>query len=89
MTPAINLAKKAKIKYSVHEYNHDASAESYGLEAAEKLSISPVGKSAISRISSTSYKASTLLTSFYPFCHSGKHDVWIKRFCYMIIHARI
>ena len=39
MTPAINLAKKAKIKYTIHEYSHDSSAESYGLEAAEKLGI--------------------------------------------------
>ena len=41
MTPAINTAKKAKIAYIVHEYDHDASAESYGLEAAEKLGIPP------------------------------------------------
>lgn len=39
MTPAINLAKKNKIKYSVHEYEHDTSVESYGLEASEKLGI--------------------------------------------------
>ena len=39
MTPAINLAKKSKIKFQVHEYSHDASASSYGLEAAEKLGI--------------------------------------------------
>jgi Cys-tRNA(Pro)/Cys-tRNA(Cys) deacylase len=40
MTPAINAAKNAKIEYSVHEYQHDPSAKSYGLEAAEKLNIS-------------------------------------------------
>ena len=39
MTPAINTAKKAKIEFTVHEYNHDAAAESYGLEAAHKLGI--------------------------------------------------
>ena len=39
MTPAINLAKKNKIKYIVHEYNHDTSVESYGQEASEKLGI--------------------------------------------------
>ncbi len=39
MTPAINLAKKNKIKYIVHEYNHDTSVESYGLEASQKLGI--------------------------------------------------
>lgn len=41
MTPAINSARKAKIAYTVHEYDHDASAESYGHEAAEKLGIDP------------------------------------------------
>lgn len=41
MTPAINTAKKAKIAFTVHEYDHDALAESYGLEAAEKLGIDP------------------------------------------------
>ena len=39
MTPAINNAKQAKIAFTIHEYQHDASAESYGLEAAEKLGI--------------------------------------------------
>ncbi|QBF81673.1 Cys-tRNA(Pro) deacylase [Shewanella maritima] len=41
MTPAINRAKKAKISHKVHEYQHDASSESYGLEASEKLGIAP------------------------------------------------
>jgi Cys-tRNA(Pro)/Cys-tRNA(Cys) deacylase len=40
MTPAINAAKKNKISYHVHEYSHDASSESYGDEAAQKLGIS-------------------------------------------------
>jgi len=39
MTPAINLAKKNKIKYIVHEYHHDTSVQSYGLEASQKLGI--------------------------------------------------
>ena len=39
MTPAINAAKKAKITYTVHEYTHDPSSESYGAEAADKLGI--------------------------------------------------
>ena len=39
MTPAVKLAKKLKLDYQIHEYQHDASAESYGLEAAEKLSV--------------------------------------------------
>lgn len=36
MTPAINLAKKSKIAYQVHEYDHDSNTQSYGLEAAQK-----------------------------------------------------
>lgn len=39
MTPAINIAKKANVAFQVHQYEHDSSAESYGLEAAEKLNI--------------------------------------------------
>lgn len=41
MTPAINTAKKAKIAYSIHEYSHDPSSHSYGLEAAEKMGVEP------------------------------------------------
>ena len=41
MTPAINAAKKAKIKYTVHEYEHDPAAPSFGVEAAEKLNVPP------------------------------------------------
>jgi len=39
MTPAINLAKKHKMKYTVHEYTHDTSVQSYGLEASQKLGV--------------------------------------------------
>lgn len=39
MTPGINLARKAKIIHTVHEYDHDSSSDSYGLEAAEKLGV--------------------------------------------------
>lgn len=39
MTPAINALKKTKITFRIHEYQHDAASESYGLEAAEKLGI--------------------------------------------------
>ena len=41
MTPAINTAKKSGIHYRIHEYSHDPTAESYGLEAAEKLKLDP------------------------------------------------
>ena len=40
MTPGITAAKKAKIPHKVHEYSHDESSESYGLEAAEKMGVS-------------------------------------------------
>jgi len=39
MTPAINSAKHAGFAFQLHEYDHDAAAESYGLEAAEKLGV--------------------------------------------------
>lgn len=39
MTPAINLLKKTKTRHDVHEYQHDASHPSYGLEAAEKMNV--------------------------------------------------
>lgn len=41
MTPAINIARKAKIAHNVHEYQHDPSHEAFGMEAAEKLGIEP------------------------------------------------
>lgn len=41
MTPAIALLRKKKIAHAVHQYEHDPAAESYGLEAAEKLGIEP------------------------------------------------
>jgi Cys-tRNA(Pro)/Cys-tRNA(Cys) deacylase len=39
MTPAIKAAEKAKIAFTVHEYEHDPAADSYGLEAAAALGI--------------------------------------------------
>lgn len=39
MTPACKLLKSNKIEYSIHEYEHDANAQSFGLEAAEKLGL--------------------------------------------------
>ncbi len=41
MTPAINSAKKASVKFNIHSYTHDPSADSYGEEAAGKLGINP------------------------------------------------
>jgi Cys-tRNA(Pro)/Cys-tRNA(Cys) deacylase len=40
-TPAIAAAEEAGIAFSVHEYEHDPAAESYGLEAAEQLGLDP------------------------------------------------
>lgn len=39
MTPAIHSAKHAGFAFQLHEYEHDATAHSYGLEAAEKLGV--------------------------------------------------
>ncbi|MCG9698114.1 Cys-tRNA(Pro) deacylase [Shewanella sp. Isolate11] len=39
MTPATKALDKAKIQYSIHEYQHDANSTAYGLEAAEKLNL--------------------------------------------------
>jgi Cys-tRNA(Pro)/Cys-tRNA(Cys) deacylase len=40
-TPAIAVAERAGIPFRVLEYEHDPRAESYGLEAADKLGIPP------------------------------------------------
>lgn len=39
MTPAVNIVKKRKIPHTLHQYEHDATNESYGKEAAEKLQL--------------------------------------------------
>jgi len=39
MTPGIITAKKNKIQFTIHEYSHDDSSESYGHEAAEKMNV--------------------------------------------------
>ena len=38
-TPAIAAATRAGVAFTVHEYLHDPRAESYGLEAVEKLGL--------------------------------------------------
>jgi Cys-tRNA(Pro)/Cys-tRNA(Cys) deacylase len=40
-TPAIVAASRAGIVFTVHEYEHDPRAASYGLEAVEKLGLDP------------------------------------------------
>ena len=39
MTPATKLLKANKNDFSIHEYEQDANAKSFGLEAAEKLNL--------------------------------------------------
>ncbi len=41
MTPAIRAAETAEVPFSLHRYEHDPKAESFGLEAAEKLGVPP------------------------------------------------
>jgi Cys-tRNA(Pro)/Cys-tRNA(Cys) deacylase len=40
-TPATVAAKRAGVRFEVHEYEHDAASSSYGLEAAERLGLDP------------------------------------------------
>ena len=40
-TPAIKAAEEAGVRFSLHEYEHDPAASSYGDEAAQKLGIDP------------------------------------------------
>lgn len=40
-TPATVALQKAGISFTVHEYDHDPRAESYGLEAAHALGLDP------------------------------------------------
>ncbi len=41
MTPAVVAAQRAGIPFTLHEYEHDPAAPSYGLEAAEKTGVDP------------------------------------------------
>jgi len=41
MTPAVNVAKQAKIAYQLKEYAHDPNSASYGEEAALALGLDP------------------------------------------------
>ena len=41
MTPAVNCVTKAKVVFTVHQYEHDSDHSCYGLEAAEKLTVVP------------------------------------------------
>lgn len=39
MTPAVTMAEKAGIPFTLHRYEHDPDAPSFGTEAAEKLDL--------------------------------------------------
>ena len=41
MTPAVVAAQRAGIPFALHEYEHDPSAVSFGLEAAEQTGVDP------------------------------------------------
>jgi Cys-tRNA(Pro)/Cys-tRNA(Cys) deacylase len=41
MTPAIRAAEAAGVVFTLHEYEHDPDADSFGLEAADKLGVPP------------------------------------------------
>lgn len=40
-TPAMVALTRARVPFTVHAYEHDAGAESYGLEAADALGLDP------------------------------------------------
>jgi Cys-tRNA(Pro)/Cys-tRNA(Cys) deacylase len=66
MTPAIEMAKKYNVAYTVHEYKHDAASQSYGLEASEKLGISAtrVFKTLVVKLNDDSFAVGILAVSF-------------------------
>ena len=39
MTPAVQAAKRGKVAFTLHSYEHDPNAQSYGLEASELLKL--------------------------------------------------
>lgn len=41
MTPGILAAQRARVAFTVHDYEHDPAAESYGNEAVEKTGANP------------------------------------------------
>jgi Cys-tRNA(Pro)/Cys-tRNA(Cys) deacylase len=55
MTPAVRAAEAAAVAFTLHRYDHDPSAESFGREAAEKLSLAPerVFKTLVARVEGT------------------------------------
>ncbi len=52
MTPAVRALEAAKVPFALHRYEHDAGADSFGLEAAAKLGLPPgrVFKTLVARL---------------------------------------
>ncbi|MDO6567513.1 Cys-tRNA(Pro) deacylase [Alteromonas sp. 1_MG-2023] len=63
MTPAITLLKKKRIAHTILKYDHESNAPSYGLEAAEKLSLAP---NAVFKTLVVSDEASKLAVALVP-----------------------
>src|SRR6185437_12909798 len=40
-TPATTAARRESVRFTLHEYEHDPAASSYGMEAAEALGLDP------------------------------------------------
>lgn len=66
MTQAINIAKKAKIPYTLYSYTHDTESASYGEEASEKLGIAAdrVFKTLVAQIDSRELVVAIIPVSF-------------------------
>lgn len=68
MTPAIQLAKKSAISFTLHEYQHDPAAHSYGEEAAQALGMAPAQVFKTLLVNLTGHKSS-LAVAVLPVSH--------------------
>lgn len=68
MTPATKSLDRAGVAYRVHPYDHDESAESFGLEAAEVLGVDPpcVFKTLMAELPGTGPGAGELVVAIVP-----------------------
>jgi len=82
MTPACERLKKKDIKYTLHEYEHDANAIHFGLEAAEKLNLAPasVFKTLLVSDGKQLYVAVVPVTHNLSFKKAAKH-FGVKKLC--------
>jgi Cys-tRNA(Pro)/Cys-tRNA(Cys) deacylase len=62
MTPAIRFLEQAGVAFQLHRYEHDAAADSFGLEAAAKLGVPPdrVFKTLVAQIDGDSLEMAIL-----------------------------